>query len=60
MNLDWVTLKEDIIVEWSGATYGISKGTLCRVLRENKDGTVNVTFGIKGVHPLSVSILEPR
>ena len=58
-NLDWVILKEDIIVKWSGAKHDIPKGTRCRVLRENEDGTVNVSFGFKGIHPLNTSILEP-
>lgn len=60
MKLDWVTLKEDIVVKWSGATYNISKGTLCRVMKENEDGTVNVSFGMQGIHSLDTSILEPR
>ena len=60
MDLDWVVLKENIVVKWSGATYDISKGTLCRVLKENEDGTVNVSFGLQGIHPLNVSILEPK
>lgn len=60
MKLDWVSLKEEVTVDWSGATYTIDKGTVGRVLKDNSDGTVNVSFGFKGTHPLAITILEPQ